>query len=1025
MSTPTPTSRRRVHLAAALVAGATASAGLLLPGDGAQAAPDPVRERAVEQSGTPGAAWEDSDYTPQRGHWRDYVLAPESRVVPADSVELVDERGGSVTGAADAVLHADGDAARITSTGGRDRSPLVVVDFGKEVSGPVEVLVDAASEERPDLHVCYSESLQYLARFPGQNDGQTAHAPGCDTANIWNGFPGQPYTYDSDSHTLPLAGAELPGRLTDPELRGGYRYATLFLDGPGWVDVDEVRMQFTAAQGQGDALADYAGHFLSSDHLLNKIWYAGAYTVQINTDRPDTAKKWPYQPGEPDHADDVVPGADPATDVIYDGGKRDRIIWQGDLAVQAPVAWVSTYDRAAVDNSLSALAKQQLDDGYVPAASLVGQHNLNELRVYGEYVTWFVSNLAEHHRWTGDDDYLRQWWPAMERAVAWLEAQRDGTGLISMQASGSCGHYGYRNCGHETYNNALYVRNLEQMAALAGAAGDPGAAQQYDERADAVRDAINAQLWDDEAGAYRLSTEIPSAYPQDGNATAVLTGVADAEQARRALRHLRRSSWGELGSLTVSPSTPNSSLSPFYAPLPSWFEVDARLSAPGATEAQQQSAFTLMKRFWGWQLRQDPGSTFWEHVQPNGNPNLQQFSSLAHGWAAGPTVSMTTHVLGVNPVADGFARFDVAPHPGDLRWAEGTVPTPHGDVDVAWDSSDRGFAASLTVPSGTEARFVSPVPGAGVKVLLDGVAVWEGASLDERAALVDGRVVVDPLEAGRHQVRVVRLGKQESAAEVTLSPARTIAESGDLVAYDATVAAGSDFRGHLDFVAPAGWSLSRDGVDVRLDGDGAAGEDTFRFYVQIPVDAATGDNVVTARLSWNGGTAEDSSTVRLSRTETISDFEGDADGWQAGENVTSVASVGSFANGPGRPYAGSGALEAVSAQVAGDVRRWVHLEPETPLDLAEARSLVVRVDGYGGLPGATGYEAVVRLTGADGTQVEKAFPISADAWNTLEVDLTAWSGKAAVGRLDVGFRAVGASQLWLPRFQVDQVEWVG
>ncbi|UMG92566.1 trehalase family glycosidase [Nocardioides sp. TF02-7] len=486
---------------------------------------------------------------------------------------------------------------RITSPGDRTQSPIVVVDFGKEVSGPVQVRVTGASEERPGLRVCYSESLQYLARFPGQNDGQAAHAPGCDTANIWNGFPGQPYTYDSDSHALPLAEAELPARLTDPVLRGGYRYATLFLDGPGWVEVDEVRMRFTAAPGQGDRLRDYRGHFLSSDHLLNKIWYAGAYTVQINTDRPDTAKNWPYEPGEPDHADDVVPHADPDTDVIYDGGKRDRIIWQGDLAVQAPVVWLSTGDEAALKNSLSSLAAQQLDDGYVPAASLVGQHNQNELRNYGEYVTWFVSNMAEHHRWTGDERYLRRWWPAMERAVAWLEEQRDDTGLLSMEASGSCGHYGYRNCGHETYINALYARNLDQLAALARPAGERAAAAGYAARADEVRRAINDQLWDAEAGAYRLSTEIPSAYPQDGNAAAVLAGVANRSKARRAMTHLRRNSWGDIGSLTVSPSTPNASLSPFYAPLPSWFEVDARLTAPGSTPLQQQSAFTLMKRF--------------------------------------------------------------------------------------------------------------------------------------------------------------------------------------------------------------------------------------------------------------------------------------------------------------------------------------------------------------------------------------------------------------------------------------------
>jgi hypothetical protein len=29
-----------------------------------------------------------------------------------------------------------------------------------------------------------------------------------------------------------------------------------------------------------------------------------------------------------------VPHADPGKEVIFDGAKRDRVVWQGDLAVQ-------------------------------------------------------------------------------------------------------------------------------------------------------------------------------------------------------------------------------------------------------------------------------------------------------------------------------------------------------------------------------------------------------------------------------------------------------------------------------------------------------------------------------------------------------------------------------------------------------------------------------------------------------------------------------------------------------------------
>ncbi|MGH1563956.1 alpha-L-rhamnosidase C-terminal domain-containing protein [Mumia sp. DW29H23] len=1015
---------RRTGSTARLTAVASALAlGAALAVSGAGSSGAVTAAAKGSSAGTPGKAWEKADYTPTRGKWRDYVLAPTSRTVKPTSVEDVLERGGAVSGKADTLLTRDGKSVRLSSEGDRTTSPLVILDFGKEVSGPVAARVLAASSSRPELHVCYSESLEYLARWTGQNNGQTALAPGCDTANIWNGFPGQPYTKDTDSHTLPLADATLPADLEDPELRGGYRYATLFLDGPGWVDVDAVSMRFTAASGQGDDLTDYEGHFLSSDDELNKIWYAGAYTVQINTDKPNTAKSWPYTTGERDHADDDVPGADPDKDVIFDGGKRDRIVWQGDLAVQNPVAYVSTHDLDAVENSLTSLAGQQLEDGYMPAASLVGEHNRNELRTYGEYVTWFVSNMADHYQWTGDGDYLKTWWPAMTKAVAWLEGQRDDSGLIGFAASGSCGHYGYTDCGHETYVNALYARNLDQMASLAEPAGAPDEAAAYEERAAEVRDTVNDALWDDEVGAYRLSTETRGAFPQDGNAMAVLAGVASEEQAGRAMTYLRKNSWNDRGALTVSPSTPNASLPAFHAPLPSWFEVDARLTAPGASALDEESGFTLMKRFWGWMLDQDPGSTFWEHVQANGRPNLEQFSSLAHGWAAGPTVSLSTQVLGVKPTKPGFSEFEVRPHPGSLTWAEGTVPTPHGTIATSWERRGDTFTTQVDVPDDTSADVAVPTFGRDVTVTVDGRKVT--AEPD-----ADGYVVVGDLGAGKHAVRAVASGTAQTEATVVVSPSAATVEPGQMQAFDAVVTgtAPKQLAGTLEVDAPDGWKVSAPSRPVSLDSSGRPVEHAYRFFVLVPEGTASGEFPVTARLRYrtaDGETSvEDGASVRLKRTVTLSSFDDGTDGWKAGENVTSVARVTGFANGPGKPFAGSGALEATVPGTSGDKPRSVVLAPETAIDLSDASSLSLRFDSYGGLPGATGYQVTVRLTPTSGDALEKAFSVNPDSWNLLEVDLRSWAGKAAVKKVEVVFQPQGSTFVWGHRFQIDEVAWV-
>jgi hypothetical protein len=43
------------------------------------------------------------------------------------------------------------------------------------------------------------------------------------------------------------------------------------------------------------------------------------------------------------------------------------------------------------------------------------------------------------------------------------------------------------------------------------------------------------------------------------------------------------------------------------------------------------------------------------------------------------------YYLGVSPVKPGYEEFSVEPSLGGLKWIEGSVPTPHGDIRVFMD----------------------------------------------------------------------------------------------------------------------------------------------------------------------------------------------------------------------------------------------------------------------------------------------------------------------------------------------------
>jgi hypothetical protein len=58
--------------------------------------------------------------------------------------------------------------------------------------------------------------------------------------------------------------------------------------------------------------------------------------------------------------------------------------------------------------------------------------------------------------------------------------------------------------------------------------------------------------------------------------------------------------------------------------------------------------------------------------------------SDSHAWSAHPTVNLLTMVAGVEPATPGFETVRIRPHLGSLTTRSATVPTPRGDIVVAY-----------------------------------------------------------------------------------------------------------------------------------------------------------------------------------------------------------------------------------------------------------------------------------------------------------------------------------------------------
>ncbi len=185
-----------------------------------------------------------------------------------------------------------------------------------------------------------------------------------------------------------------------------------------------------------------------------------------------------------------------------------------------------------------------------------------------------------------------------------------------------------------------------------------------------------------------------------------------------------------------------------------------------------------------------------------------------------------------------------------------------------------------------------------------------------------------------------------------------------------------------------------------LDGSGVWQDQDAQATITVPAGTASGNYKVA--LTAHAGTATGSSqlSVNVSQSKTLYTFEdGTAQGWQPGANVSSVAAVTSFANGPQTPYAGNYALDATCTSAPASDWHTISVSPGSPLDLSSAKTFSVYEDSYGGVPDASGYEAMVTLTAADGQTLSKTFPTSSDTWNPLNLDVSSWPDRSQVSQI--------------------------
>lgn len=421
---------------------------------------------------------------------------------------------------------------------------------------------------------------------------------------------------------------------------------------------------------------------------------------------------------------------------ISDGAKRDRLVWSGDLDWAGRNVYYAFDSASYMRDSLNMLAFNQTPEGYVHAAPYPENDvppisgNYSHF-ASDEFSAWLIPVAWDYLLYTGDEETLRELYPAIRKDIEYLIGYVGEDGLFNQrkETSKHAGNLTPGDIGKRSYINILIQDSLKKTAMIAEVLGRDEDVRKYSEKAKAMKDAIMQHLWNEKEGYFQESRAIDGFY-HAANGLALSTKLVTPQQAARIQDHMGRHNHGKFQSLMIRGKFEygfgNAAMHDFFAH--GWPELVRTTEVPlTVTECM-----TPKRGGWGDESHPD--------------------TAMAH--------IFTGYVLGVQPTKPGYASYMVKPHLTEsITWAKGIVPIPKGKVVCSWKLEPKQFTYNLISPKGTNATIALPIAGLDdYKVSVNGKSIKRGVKGIGKVEAEGGYLFLRDVQPGTYTCIVEALG---------------------------------------------------------------------------------------------------------------------------------------------------------------------------------------------------------------------------------------------------------------------------
>lgn len=455
----------------------------------------------------------------------------------------------------------------------------------------------------------------------------------------------------------------------DPRLLRYVRFYLTAEDGPAHVTVSDIHIRTFSIPDTRE------GFFTCSDEDVNRLYRAARKTLLLNT-----------------------------LDIFMDCPDRERGGWLcdsfwtaracalllGDTAVET--AFLENFlltDPALYRDAFFPSVYPGLEPGY-PAPQIA------------TWSFWFLAELCEYVRRTGDDSLIRAHADRIEAFIDGALALRGESGLLEnlpiVFIDGSQSNRPSHVGPISVPANALFAYALREYGLQFGMPQHVRTAETLFVR---LRDAIlplcredlripDSLVYEKSCESWKVCGRFRSGgrWSEAAHCTDIwcgLLGFAMQADPGSVPHGVKWRVVEEMGPASKYKPDPDVDRSALFIGLEIRFDMLARLGLADTMMRELRAVYDV-------QLREGPG-TLWEH-------EIIRTTSRCHGFGSHAGYLLTCHILGLHAPDEQKKHIVIAPNPGALRFAKGSARTQGGCVCVAY-VCDRGrFTLHASVPKG-------------------------------------------------------------------------------------------------------------------------------------------------------------------------------------------------------------------------------------------------------------------------------------------------------------------------------------